>query len=142
MPWKSDLELGEAYQRTLLDIVEYDTYEMAVGNFKPYDVKIKYKDDTYTVEVKADRKTKDTGNMVIEYECNGKPSGITTTEADYWAYFIDGTPEYFLIPTTDIRKAIDEKKYSRTTRGGDGFRANMFLFPVSAFTEFRDFYEK
>lgn len=141
MPWLSDLQMGEEYQAKFLDIVEYDSYEMAVGNFKPYDIKIQYKNDTYTVEVKADRKTKDTANMVIEYECNGKPSGIKATEADFWAYFIDGTKEYFLIPTSDIRKAITERGYTRTVRGGDGLRASMFLFPATYFQEFRDSYE-
>jgi hypothetical protein len=142
MPWRDDLEMGDKYQHLMLDILEYDEYEMAKGNFKPYDIKIKNKSDTYTIEVKADRKTKTTGNVVIEFECNKKPSGITTTEADYWAYFIDGTEDYFLIPTDDIRNAIKEGKYSRTVKGGDGFRANMYVFPGSVFGDFRDCYKK
>jgi hypothetical protein len=140
MPWKDDLEMGEYYQKQLLNILEHDRYEMAKGNFKPYDVKLFYNNDIYTVEVKADRMTKDTGNIVIEYECSGKESGITTTEADYWAYFIDGTQDYFLIPTQTIRNAINERRYSRKVKGGDGWKARLFLFPVSAFCEFRDCY--
>jgi hypothetical protein len=140
MTWKDDLEMGEKYQKVLLDILAYDTYEMAQGNFKPYDLKIMHNSDTITFEVKADRQTNRTGNMVIEFECSNKPSGITTTEADYWAYFVDGTQTYFLIPTDYIRDAIKENKYSRKVKGGDGWRANMFLFPVSAFEDFRECY--
>ena len=41
------------------------------------------------VEVKTDRMTHKTGNVFIEYESRGKPSGIATTDADYWVYKID-----------------------------------------------------
>ena len=37
------------------------------------------------IEVKSERYVwKRTGNIAIEYECYGKPSGINATEADYW----------------------------------------------------------
>jgi hypothetical protein len=39
------------------------------------------------IEVKTDaRLSKKTGNAYIEYECRGKKSGISTTEADYWVF--------------------------------------------------------
>jgi hypothetical protein len=37
-----------------------------------------------TVEVKFDFGTHRTGNFYIEYESRGIPSGIATTQADYW----------------------------------------------------------
>lgn len=37
-----------------------------------------------TVEVKMDFGVYRTGNFYIEYESRGKPSGIATSEADYW----------------------------------------------------------
>jgi hypothetical protein len=37
-----------------------------------------------TVEVKLDFGTHRTGNFYIEYASRNKPSGISTTEADYW----------------------------------------------------------
>lgn len=37
-----------------------------------------------TVEVKLDFGTHRTGNFYIEYASRNKPSGIATTEADYW----------------------------------------------------------
>jgi hypothetical protein len=37
-----------------------------------------------TVEVKLDFGTHRTGNFYIEYSSRGRPSGIATTEADYW----------------------------------------------------------
>lgn len=41
------------------------------------------------VEVKCDRMTVKTGNIYIEYESRGKPSGIATSQADYWVYKFD-----------------------------------------------------
>lgn len=41
------------------------------------------------IEVKSDRITTKTGNVYIEYESRGKPSGIATSEADYWVYKFD-----------------------------------------------------
>lgn len=37
-----------------------------------------------TIEVKIDFACWLTGNFFIEYESRGKPSGIATTQADYW----------------------------------------------------------
>lgn len=132
--------MGEKYQQKLLDLLEYDSYEMAKGNFKPYDLKVIHKSDTTTYEVKADRMTHRTGNIVIEFECSNKPSGITTTEADFWVYFVDGTNTYYIIPTEHIRTLIKEEKYSRKVKGGDGWRANLFLFPTATFSDFCESY--
>jgi hypothetical protein len=47
-----------------------------------------------TVEVKRDRKWHATGNVFLEMECwyvgteSWKPSGITTSKADYWAFVL------------------------------------------------------
>jgi hypothetical protein len=42
-----------------------------------------------TIEVKCDRIAIKTGNVYIEYESRGKPSGIATSQADYWVYKFD-----------------------------------------------------
>jgi hypothetical protein len=42
-----------------------------------------------TIEVKCDRIAVKTGNVYIEYESRGKPSGISTSQADYWVYKFD-----------------------------------------------------
>lgn len=136
--FREDLQFGEKYQRRFLEIVDWKQSEMSQGKFKPYDCWIINSDDEKIFfEVKADRMTQKTGNIAIEFECNGQPSGITATEADYWAYFIHGTKDYFLIPSNELRQRIADKTYTREVRGGDGWRSRMFLFPGSAFDEFR-----
>lgn len=38
------------------------------------------------IEVKTDFMAQETGNIALEYESRGKPSGIAVTEADFYAY--------------------------------------------------------
>jgi hypothetical protein len=140
--FREDLKFGEKYQKRLLEIIEWEESEMSKGKFKPYDCWIVNSDkEKVYFEVKADRKTQSTGNIAIEFECSGEPSGITTTQADYWAYFIHGTKDYFLIPTDELRARIAAKKYTKEVNGGDGWRSRMYLFPGSEFECFRDNYE-
>ena len=41
------------------------------------------------IEVKSERDMwQRTGNIAIEYECYGKPSGINATESDYWFHIL------------------------------------------------------
>ena len=135
-----DRDFGEQYQHKLLDLIEYDTYEMAHGDFKNYDLKIVHAKETILFEVKADRKAASTKNIAIEFQYKGRPSGINATDADYFAYFIHGTQKYFLIPTSYLREAIVQQKYTRIVRGGDGMHSEMYLFPLSELTEFEDSY--
>lgn len=115
--FKKDLEFGQYYENELLQYLDYDTYEQAQGNFKLWDIKI-VKDgmEPTTYEVKADRKAIDTGNIAIEYECNGKDSGIKTTKCTYWAHFcIDplGGYQLYIIPRKFLIKLINRGEYKR-----------------------------
>ena len=136
MGWTKDLALGEACQEELVQLLGCKDYTMSTGCFKEYDLIA----DGLKYEVKADRLTQKYGNLCIEYECNGKPSGISSTEADKWAYFVlDSDTEYtdcYLIPTEVIKAAIAEKKYHRVTSGGDGHRAQLYLFRRDLFKDY------
>jgi len=90
MPWISDLVFGEKMEQEYLKYTDCKQYIKISGNFKYYDFKlIDSNDDIHYIEVKADRQARNTNNIFIEYECNNKPSGINTTQADYIAYFIN-----------------------------------------------------
>lgn len=138
MPFTEDLILGEQYQKLFLSMIEWDSSEIAQGNFKPWDIRIQNKEELITFEVKADRQSRRTGNVVIEFECNKKPSGITSSTADYWIYFIIGSHQYYMIPREALLDMIKENKYQRIVKGGDGYRSNMYLFRM---TDFMDYLE-
>lgn len=85
-----------------------------------------------TIECKRDFKAHKTGNVYVEFECRGKPSGIATTEADYWV-FVVGPDENDLrayLTTTARLKALFEKADKRVP-GGDGMLSMGALIKVT-----------
>ena len=61
------------------------------------------------IEVKSERGMwMDTGNIAIEYESYGKPSGIEATESDYWFHHLCvGDKEYCtLVFHTEVLRTI------------------------------------
>jgi|TARA_R100000482_G_scaffold124682_1_gene78399 hypothetical protein len=84
-----------------------------------------------TMEVKSDRKWKSTGNIAIEFECNGKPSGIAKTEADYYGINLcygDAYWGHLVFPTDRMREIASTFRYCY---GGDGGRAKMYLVKLA-----------
>ena len=139
MNFKKDLEFGEYYEMQLLKHIEHDLSVKKDGKFKDYDIEI-YKDDILTTyEVKADRMINKTNNICIEYECFNKPSGISTTKANFWAIF-EILPEQdynlYIIPTEDIKHLIDVRQYSKFVKGGDFNKSKMFLFNKNLFHKY------
>jgi hypothetical protein len=138
MSFRADLELGEEYQRRFTYLIEWDECKIAQGNFKDWDIAIKHKGEDIFFEVKCDRRALTSGNLAIEFMCNGVPSGVSATKADYWIHFVKGEPTYYMIPIEELRLMIQNKRYDRIVRGGDGYRSEMYLFQRSEFSDFRE----
>jgi len=83
------------------------------------------------IEVKSEKDMwQKTGNICIEYESWGKPSGIKATEADYWFHNLCvGDNEFCtLVFKTDVLKTIVDKLDTfKTVSGGDHKASRMFL---------------
>tara|TARA_R100001440_G_scaffold33467_1_gene52424 strand:- start:15747 stop:16172 length:426 start_codon:yes stop_codon:yes gene_type:complete len=83
------------------------------------------------IEVKSERDIwQKTGNICIEYQSYGKPSGIKATEADYWFHnlCIDDEEYCTLVFKTDIlKKIVEQLDTFRTVSGGDHNASRMFL---------------
>lgn len=83
-----------------------------------------------TVEVKNDLQALDTGNVFIEYSSRGKPSGISTSKADYYCFAFEHT--FHLIPTETLKEKC--RKYINTSRdinGGDNNSSKGILLPIT-----------
>ena len=83
------------------------------------------------IEVKTDYKVGDTGNIVVEYMCNGTPSGIATTESDWWAFVLEGEgykSEVAVLIKTDRLKNIARNE--KTISGGDNNSSKMKVFKI------------
>ena len=87
-----------------------------------------------TIEVKTEKdKWKQTGNIVIEFESRGRPSGLATTSADYWWHNLasgDNIVFSCVIPVASLRKYIEINK-PKVVRGGDDMTSKLYLIKLT-----------
>ena len=83
------------------------------------------------IEVKSERDVwQKTGNIAIEYECYGKPSGINATESDYWFHNLcigDETFATIVFDTASLKRIINNLDYKKSVSGGDNNASRMYL---------------
>ena len=71
--------------------------------------------------------------MFVEFECNGKPSGIKRTEADYYGFIWD-EDKHITVDTKVLKDLIDKNKFS-IRNGGDGRKSRGYLISKSRLLE-------
>jgi len=83
------------------------------------------------IEVKSERGMwMKTGNICIEYQSYGKPSGIRATESDYWFHNLCvGDKEFctLVFDTEMLKTIVDDLDTFKTVSGGDNNASRMFL---------------
>ncbi len=106
--FERDLEYGEQIENNLLKIVQekYPKAYKMKGYFKEYDIYVP--EINKSIEVKSDRKSNYTGNIVVEIEFNSYPSALATSKADYWVWW-DGV-SFTWFELESIKKCIRETK--------------------------------
>jgi hypothetical protein len=88
-------------------------------------------DNGLTVEVKRDFKASDTGNFAVEFMCGGKPSGISTSQSEWWAIVLDGEQYNGEVILFIKKKRLERLLFpARKVRGGDNNKAEMFLVRI------------
>ena len=122
--FNNDLKKGQIYEAKATEYFDYNKVFFPKGNFSDYDFIL---DDKIKVEVKSDCMASKTGNLAIEYKCNGNPSGIYATKADWYVYFINHSDhdEVYKIPTEKLIEVC--KGYGKKASGGDGGKSRMYL---------------
>ncbi len=89
--------------------------------------------DKNKLEVKTERDWwAKTGNIAIEVECWGKPSGLSKTEADYWVHILSiGKEDYCkLIFDVPKLKKIADKFKDNYKMIGDHNASKCILIPL------------
>lgn len=84
------------------------------------------------VEVKSDRLAHETGRIYIEVYSRGKPSGISTTQADYWIYRIEDKDTAIIVPVNRLRELV-RRNFGYTNKfvkGGDNDSSLGVLIPL------------
>ena len=127
--------------------MERNTLEPKIEDRKKFDLDLKYgkvKEEIVAnmlqdkkIEVKSERGMwLNTGNIAIEYESYGKPSGINATKADYWFHNLCVGDEVFatlVFETKMLKKivntSINENKV-RSVSGGYHMASKMYLINI------------
>ncbi len=116
--FRKDLKYGQRYEKIAMEYFDSknNTIYAPKGYHKQYDFIV---NDEFKVEVKCDRMAFNTGNLAIEYRCNGIDSGINATTAHVYMYFIIKKNGYdcYKIPVEKLKKIC--LKHGRKIRGGD-----------------------
>ena len=103
--------------------------DLAYGQVREQEVASMLQDKK--IEVKSERGVWwKSGNIAIEYESYGKPSGIEATESDYWFHNLclgDTTFATLVFKTDVLKSIIDKLDFVETRNGGDGFKSKMYL---------------
>ena len=89
------------------------------------------------IEVKSERGMwLQTGNIAIEYESYGKPSGINATNSDYWFHNLCVGDDVFatlVFETKMLKKIINasiNENQVRSVSGGDHNASKMYLINI------------
>lgn len=113
-----DLARGKKYEQIVLQAIKkkYNKAFIQDGYCKEWDIYVP--ELNFGIEVKSDKKSIDTGNIVIEIEFNGKPSALSTTKSKYWVIYDGYNYKWFLVD--DIKKCIEENNLRYATFTGKG----------------------
>jgi len=112
------LQRGKDVEREVLEIIQ-KKYPLAFGiegKCKAYDLFVP--EISAGVEVKSDRMSQETGNIVIEISFGGVPSALMTTLAHFWV--IVTVEELIWITPNRIKDCIIETNQSLRTFVGSG----------------------
>ena len=113
-------------------------------NTKDYDI-VMYSpkaDKNLYMEVKTDNyvdNENDTGNIAIEIRYRGKPSGISTTKADWWIYYM---PEIsfnnlWMMECDKLKRFIKENIQDlKVVKGGDNNWSELVLIPRKKYAQY------
>ena len=86
------------------------------------------------IEVKSERGMwMKTGNICIEYQSYGKPSGIEATEADFWFHNLCIGDDIFCTLVFDVpklKKLVKKLDYLKSVSGVDHNASRMYLVNI------------
>jgi hypothetical protein len=138
--YKKDLPVAQETQKEVAallqkrynaEILEYD------NNTNEYDILALIKGKRHTFEVKEDFTGEKTGNVGLEFECRGKPSGIQVSKADFHIYKLhtmENGIQFVLHTTKGLRRMVSNCEYFRIVNGGDeGSNSMNYLFKYNIF---------
>ena len=115
-----DLDFGKIYEQKVKDIFE------GKGG----------------IEVKTERGAwKKTGNIAIEIRYKGNPSGLSTTNADWWVHILSNNGDIdtaIMFKVNKLKKKISKlvsRKEAHIVMGGDNNKSEIVLVPINKLSQ-------
>ncbi len=128
MTFYRDLKSGKEVEYKHLEIIrkKFPLAHVVEGYCKEWDIFIPEKN--IGVEIKSDKMSQKTGNIVVEISFNGKPSALSTTKAKYWIF--DTDVEVITVETDELRKLVRKFKPTKFIGKGDSVYKNAYLIKI------------
>jgi hypothetical protein len=116
--FNQDLPIAKKSEEEVASILQknHDAVIVSYENTNKFDIQAKIKGKFYTFEVKEDFTCERTGNVGVEFECRGKLSGISVSQADFYVYKIHSAKHGIIfryMRTATLKKMIADNKYFR-----------------------------
>lgn len=102
-------------------------YDLSIGQLKEKELNEVLSNSK--IEVKYDLRALETGNVFVEYESRGSPSGIATTESEWYCFAI-GYTFHFIKTKVLMDRCRIYLKSNRDIVGGDEDTSKGILLPI------------
>ena len=136
--FKQDIQVGERGEDIIINhLISLGFSFLNKNHDYRYDYKMSYNNNIITYEQKTDIYPKNTGNLVVEFECRGKASGLSVTQADYFITYFAHFGEIWVIKTEDLKKLITYLKPHVMKNSGDkGSNTKLYRLKKSRIRKF------
>lgn len=132
----TSLSIGKQRESELIEFFQSKGHKPVAipGKFTGFDFFLANTKEAY--EVKQDWKAHYSGNLVVEIEMYGKPSGLMGTTADWWIF--DTKEEFIFITPKQLKDMIIEKNppLRMFTGKGDTQPKKAYLIPVETIKKY------
>ena len=145
MNFEDDLVVGESGEEYIKNFLINKGYSFISDNKDyRYDLLMSFNAINITYEVKTDvfvSSKKDTGNLVVEFESRGKPSGISVTEGDYYVYYMPKLNEIWNIKMSELKALIEDNEFRKVSGGDEGSNTKMYLIKRELYKNYFKIYK-
>lgn len=146
LDFNSDLKLGNDGEDIIINfLINKGCKYIDSRNDNQYDFKMLKNGVKTTYEIKTDVKCAplfDTGNIFIEYESRGKPSGISVTKSDWFVTHFIYLKEIWFIKSDKLKELINNNEFPIFKDAGDiGSETNGYLINRKKFKEYFHVYK-
>lgn len=146
LDFKKDLKLGNDGEDVVIQFLQSKgcVYDSS-NNDNQYDIKMIKNNKIISYEVKTDVKCAplfDTGNIFIEFESRNKPSGISTSKAQWFVTYFLYLNELWFIKTNKLKQLISENNFQIFYDAGDvGSATHGYLIKRKDFKKYFNVYK-